>query len=146
MHETLRIILDDKGRSILSINPQTTVFDCISKMNQHKIGALLVLENEEVKGIISERDILWKIIAQDLNPKTIKVAEVMTKNLITVPSSTTIHEAMRIITEKRFRHLPVIDEGKLIGIISIGDLTRWVMISQEQEISTLTNYIQGNVK
>lgn len=144
MDTPLSILLDEKGHTVQSISPQNTVHECILKLYQLKIGALLVMENNQLKGIISERDILWKHFAQGDDPKVVRVEGIMTKDLVTVLPTTTVREAMRIVTEKRFRHLPVLDDGKLIGIISIGDLTRWVMLTQEQEISSLKNYIQGS--
>ncbi|HRE31864.1 MAG TPA: CBS domain-containing protein, partial [Candidatus Berkiella sp.] len=96
-----------------------------------------------VQGIISERDLINKLISKKLEPTQVKVSEVMTHNVLTVSSDTTVQKAMEIITEKRFRHLPVVDNGKLVGIISIGDITRWIMLQQQQEISALTGYIHG---
>lgn len=144
METPLSVLLDDKGHIIQSISPKSTVFDCANKMNQLKIGALLVIENEVLQGIVSERDILRKLVITGADPKIVLVESIMTRDLITVLPSTTVREAMRLVTENRIRHLPVLNQNKLVGLISIGDLTRWAMLIQEQQISTLTHYIQDS--
>lgn len=143
MHTPLSRLLNDKGHTIHSVSPDTTTYDCAVKMVKLGIGALLVMDNQNLVGIISERDIVRRLVGCACDPASVLVADCMTKNLVTVPPSTTVGEAMRIITERRFRHLPVVENGQLQGMISIGDLTRWVMLSQEHEISVLTGYIQG---
>lgn len=143
MQTPLSILLEDKGRVIHSVSPLTTVYESARKMNQLGIGALLVIENGHLEGIISERDIVQKLIGCKCDPSDTLVSEIMTHTLITVPPTMTVAEAMRIITEKRFRHLPVMENDELLGMISIGDLTRWAIISQEQEILSLIGYISG---
>lgn len=143
METPLGVLLKDKGHQIHSINPDASVFECATKLDQLKMGALLVLVDQQLVGIISERDILRKIVASGKDPMQIRVQEIMTQKVITVSPSTQVHEAMRFMTENRVRHLPVLENGKLIGVISIGDLTRWAMLMQEKQISSLTNYIQG---
>ncbi len=143
MKTPLSLLLADKESKIHAISSQKTVFDAAMKMNHLGIGALLVIDDEQLVGIVSERDIIRKLIGQKHDLAVVHVADIMTKKLVTVPPTTTVQEAMRIITDRRFRHLPVIDNGKLIGLISIGDLTRWVMLAQEREIDALTGYIHG---
>lgn len=144
MDTPLTVLLKDKGYAIQSITPGMTVYDCALKLTQLKVGALLVIDSSnKLVGIISERDILRKIVASGQDPKSVIVDTIMTTNLTTVLPTTSVREAMKIVTEKRIRHLPVLDNGKLVGIISIGDLTRWAMLLQEQQISSLTSYIQG---
>ena len=143
MHVPLSVLLKDKGNAMHSVSQDATGYECADKMNQLGVGALLVLEGDKLLGIISERDFLRKVVGYKQNPAKIHVKEVMTKNPLTVPPSMTVQEAMKIITEKRFRHLPVVENGKLVGMISIGDLTRWMMIQQENEIAALTGYIHG---
>lgn len=145
MDTPLSALLKDKGYAVQSITPDISVYDCALKLTQFKVGALLVIDNSnKLLGIISERDILRKIVATGEDAKKVTVEAVMTKELITVLPSTSVREAMRIVTEHRVRHLPVLENGKLVGVISIGDLTRWAMLLQEQQISSLTNYIQGD--
>lgn len=143
MKTPLSVLLADKGSSVHIISEHDTAFDAAMKMNTLGIGALLVMNQEKLLGIISERDIIRKLISKKADLTTVRVAEIMTKKLVTVLPNTSVQEAMRIITEKRFRHLPVVEHNKLIGLISIGDLTRWVMLAQENEINALTGYIQG---
>jgi CBS domain-containing protein len=119
------------------------VFECAVKLTQLKIGALVVLQEDKLIGIVSERDILRRVVSKGDDANQTLVEQIMTKALVTVAPSTTVREAMHIVTEKRIRHLPVLENEKLVGLISIGDLTRWAMILQEQQIASLTNYIQG---
>ncbi len=144
MRTPLSVLLKDKGNATHSVTPNVTAYECAMKMNQVGVGALLVMEGEKLVGIISERDIIRKVTGVNVDPSSIKVSQLMTKDLITVPPAMTVQEAMKLVTEKRIRHLPVVENGKLIGIISIGDLTRWVMLQQEYEIAALTGYIQGS--
>lgn len=143
METPLTTLLNDKGRVVQSISPTNTVYECATKLTQLKIGALLVMDGDKIEGIVSERDILHKVVVHGNDPKKITVKDIMTTEMITVSPTTTVREAMHIVTDKRIRHLPVIENGKLIGLISIGDLTRWAMLWQEQQIASLTNYIQG---
>ncbi len=143
MRTPLSVLLKDKGGSTHSITPQSSGFDCATKMNQYGVGALLVIENEKLIGIISERDLIRKLLGTSTDPKSISVEKLMTKDPVTVLPTMTVQEAMKLMTERRFRHLPVVENGKLMGVISIGDLTRWVMLQQEHEIAALTGYIQG---
>lgn len=144
MESRLSTILQDKGHTVHSIPPETSVYECAKKMNELNVGALLVINGKELLGIISERDIIRKLIACNCEVGDSKVVDIMTRELVTVPPTMTITEAMQLVTRKRFRHLPVIENGNLIGIISIGDLTRWVMLAQEHEIDSLTKYIHGD--
>lgn len=143
MRTPLSVLLKDKGGPTHSISAQISVYDCATKMNEFGIGALLVMDGDKLQGIISERDIIRKLFNNHNDPTKVRVAEIMTKDVLTVPPTMTVQEAMKLVTEKRFRHLPVVDNGKLLGIISIGDLTRWVMLQQEHEIQALTGYIHG---
>jgi CBS domain-containing protein len=145
METPLNVLLDDKGHAVQSISPDSTVFECASKLTELKIGALVVTQNSKLIGIVSERDILRKVVMTESDVRKVLVHAIMTKvnDLITVLPSTTVREAIHIVTEKRIRHLPVLDHDQLVGLISIGDLTRWAMILQEQQILSLKNYIQG---
>lgn len=144
MQTPLSVLLKEKSQKIQTITPDESCYHCSTLLSQFGIGALLVMESDKVSGIISERDIINKLVSKKLDAEKVKVSEVMTRNVLTVTSKTTVQQAMEIITEKRFRHLPVVDDGKLVGIISIGDITRWVMLQQQQEITALTGYIHGS--
>jgi len=143
MQTPLSVLLKEKGHVIHHISPQASGYECALKMNQLGIGALLVLNDDKLLGIVSERDIIRKIICVKTDPTQIRVADIMTKDPLTVTSNMTVQQAMKIVTERRFRHLPVVDNDKLVGLISIGDLTKWAMMQQEREISDLTGYIHG---
>jgi len=143
MRTPLSVLLKDKGSKIYSVSAKESALACINKMNEYGVGALLVMEGETLQGIISERDIIRKLFVKPALMNEMQVSNLMTKSVHTVPSTMTVQEAMKTVTEKRFRHLPVVDNGKLLGMISIGDLTRWVMLAQEHEIAALTGYIQG---
>jgi len=143
MQDTLEAILSHKGSTVYSVDPEDSVMDAVRKMNCEKVGGLLVCVEGRMVGIFTERDVLSRIVDPGRDPDATKVSDVMTSEVMTVRSKTSVHEAMAIITEKRCRHLPVIDEGKLMGVVSSGDLTRWVSRSQEGHIQDLMNYITG---
>lgn len=146
MQTPLSILLNDKGYQTHTISPDATGYECAEKLNEYGIGALIVMEKNQLLGIVSERDFIRKLLTPHQDPSHIHVRDFMTKDVITVLPTTTVQEAMRLVTDRRLRHLPVMENEKLIGIISIGDLTRWVMLSQEQEIEALTGYIHGQPK
>ena len=141
--ETLRPIIETKGTTIHTATPRETVLAAVDEMCRHHVGALLVLEEGEAVGIISERDMLTRVLLQRRDPGATKVAEVMTPDLVCVELDTSPNEAMRIMTERRCRHLPVVCDGKVIGLVSIGDLVRWASRSQEYEIRMLHEFVEG---
>lgn len=143
MKTPLSILLKEKSNKIQTLTANDSCYHCAELLSQFGIGALLVMEGESLQGIISERDLINKLVNKKLDPDSVKVSELMTRSVLTVSPDTTVQQAMEIMTEKRIRHLPVLDNGKLVGIISIGDITRWVMLQQQQEISALTGYIHG---
>jgi CBS domain-containing protein len=143
MKETLDAVLADKGAKVHCVVPGATVLAAVRKMNEEHIGALLVCDGSDVLGIFTERDILCRVIDSPRDPATTTVAEVMTTDLVAVSPDTQVEEAMAVITEKRCRHLPVIDGGNLVGLVSIGDLTHWVSRHQEVHIRDLVNFITG---
>jgi CBS domain-containing protein len=112
-------------------------------MNEERIGALLVCENGEMVGIFTERDVLIRIVDEGRDPGMTKVVDVMTSKVVAVRPETGVEDAMAIISERRFRHLPVLDDGALVGLVSAGDLTRWVSRHQEGHIQHLENFITG---
>jgi CBS domain-containing protein len=122
------------------------VFECAQKLSELRVGALMVMVQKDIKGIVSERDLVSKVVSQQKDPAKITVKDIMTSQLLTVTSDMTVHEAMKLITERRIRHLPVVENNILKGMISIGDLTKAVMLQQEQDIADLTDYIQGGTK
>jgi CBS domain-containing protein len=139
--ETVRSILESKGHDIVSISPAATVYEAVAEMARREVGALLVLSNEKLVGIISERDYARKVILQGRSSKETRVDEIMTSSLITVTSSDTVDDCMRIVTERRVRHLPVVDNGELHGMVSIGDLVKSIISAQSYTIDQLYTYI-----
>jgi CBS domain-containing protein len=143
MTDTLAVILDEKGDTVHSVAPTASVLDAVRKMNDARIGALLVLEDDRPVGMFTERDVLTRVVGQKRNPGDTTVADVMSTEVVAVKPGTTVDEAMAVITERRCRHLPVIEDGRLRGMVSIGDLTRWVTRKQRYEIQDLVNFITG---
>lgn len=145
MQSTLKEIIGEKGATIHSVAADATVEDAVMKMNHERIGAVLVMYGERLMGIFTERDVLTKVVDRKLDPSTTPLAGVMTKEVLALHASATVEYAMRIFTNKRFRHLPVVEDGKLIGMVSSGDLARWVVRNQENTIDDLTKYISGDL-
>ena len=140
----LSVLLDRKGCDIVSVPPETIVRDAAKKMTENKVGALLIMSGDKLEGIVTERDILNKIVSKGRNPDEVKVHKIMTKDVVVITSNRTVRDAMQIVTEKRLRHLPIIKDGKLIGMISGGDLTRSIVAEEEDVIETLYQYIRGS--
>jgi CBS domain-containing protein len=138
---TLLAVLEQKGSVIHSVSPDMSVLDAVRKMNQERVGAVLVLDGDDLVGIFTERDVLARVVDQARDPSVTRVVEVMTMQPVVVDPRITVTEAMAVVSEKRCRHLPVVDEGRLIGLVSAGDLTHWVTRHQEFHIQDLVNYI-----
>src|SRR5713101_7165804 len=137
MSETIASILKNKGCSLWSIDPEATIYDAIAMMAEKSIGALVVVSEGKLVGIISERDYARKVILQGRSSKDTHVREIMTSSVITVSPEHTVDDCMRIITDNRVRHLPVLSGGELKGVISIGDLVRTIIAEQAQTIDHL---------
>jgi CBS domain-containing protein len=123
--------------AIHAVGPETLVTECARTMSTAKIGALLVLNGEKLVGIFTERDAVNRVLAPGLDPRSTKVSDVMTKDPVSVPPSTTVADAMKLVTQRRFRHLPITDNGKVLALVSSGDLTHWLVkdhIVQVQEV------------
>jgi CBS domain-containing protein len=141
MNTPITAILDRKGRTVFSVPPSTSVADAVAEMNRHRIGSVLVIDGAKITGIFTERDVLRRVVGAGVDPKLSTVADVMTTGVITISPEATIEETMVLFTEKRCRHLPVLDQGRLIGTISIGDITRWIAEANRAEAEHLKNYI-----
>ncbi len=137
----VREILKSKGGAVFSVEPHITVYQAIEQMCERNIGGLLIVEHEKLVGIFTERDYARKLILKGKSSKETKISELMTSNPITVTPHSTIDECMNIMTEKRIRHLPVVEGDKLVGVISIGDVVRQIIIDQKSIIEHLENYI-----
>ncbi len=129
----------EEGEAIHSVGPDTPVTECVRRMVAEKIGALVVMNGETLKGIFTERDALNKVLAAGLDPGSTKVSEVMTKDPYCIPPSTTVGDAMEMITKRRFRHLPIVEKGKLLAVLSSGDLTRWMVEDRMEEVRALVD-------
>ncbi|NBC65339.1 MAG: CBS domain-containing protein [Bacteroidetes bacterium] len=134
-------LLDQKGYDILSADPKDSVLDAISKMADHNIGALLVMKDGELLGIISERDYRNKIILKGRRSKDTPVSDIMSDQIVCVKPTDNINLCMQLMTNKKIRHLPVIDDDAVVGVISIGDVVKAVIKTQKNEIDSLRNYI-----
>ena len=142
MIEPLQRLLDDKTDRLETVAPTTSVLDAVARMNARRIGSVLVMDGDRLVGIFTERDVLTRIVPRSLDPAKTPVSEVMTREVITVGPTTTVQQAMVIVTETRRRHLPVVQAGKVLGLVSIGDLTRWVVRDQQCTIDGLFEYLR----
>ena len=143
MFTTLSQILAEKGGTVHTVPPTTLVSEAVHEMHQLEIGSLLVTEGDRLVGIFTERDVLFRVVDGELDPKSTKVAQVMTADPLAVKPSTTAEQAMQLVTDKRFRHLPVVEEGRLVGGVSSGDLTHSVVKSQEGQIDALIRSVKA---
>ena len=136
-------ILEHKGSLVWTIAPDATVFEAIQMMSDKNIGALLVTEREKLIGIISERDYTRKVALKGKSSKELKVRDIITDRVLSVTPRHTVEECLRLMTERRVRHLPVLDGEKITGLVSIGDLVNWIISTQSTTIRQLETYISG---
>ncbi len=142
--QTVAYILKQKGSEVASVSPDTMVRDALRIMAELNIGAIVVKDNDKLVGIFSERDYARKIILKDKSSKTTPISEIMTsEELITVKPGNSVDDCMVLMTERRIRHLPVVENDKLLGVISIGDLVKHIIEEQKITIENLQNYISG---
>lgn len=130
-------VLDEKGRNVYSIRPDASVYDAVARMAEHEVGALFVMEDSRLVGVISERDYARKVILRDRSSKDTPVRDIMTTNVVTVTPDHTIPQCMSLMHQHGFRHLPVIDGGKVVGVLSVRDLLRAVVEHHERCIRAL---------
>ena len=136
-------ILEEKGSTIHSITPQASVFEALTLMAEVNVGALVVMENDRIAGIISERDYARKVVLAGKTSLETKVSDIMSSNVITTSPEQTVDDAMAVMTNSGIRHLPVVEQDQLIGLVSIGDLVKAVISSQQIIIEQLESYIKG---
>lgn len=141
--KTVRQLLDSKGRNILSITSGATVYDALVVMADHHIGALVVIDNDKLVGIFSERDYARNIVLKGKDSKSTKVREIMSTQITTVTPLNDVEDCMTLMSDKRIRHLPVMDGDKVVGVLSIGDLVKETIAYQQFLISQLENYIRN---
>jgi len=143
MKSTVKEILEEKGGTVWTINSEETVYEALVKMSKKDIGALIVMENGKLTGVFSERDYARKVVLYGKTSKESLVGELMTREVTVIHLDTSIEECMALMTQKRIRHLPVMDGNKFIGIISIGDVVSRIISDQELTIKNLEDYIYG---
>ena len=140
---TVRQLLDRKDRAVFSVGPETPVLEAIRAMAEHHVGALLVMKGEVLAGIVSERDYARKVILLGRSSSDTPVRDIMTTPVLTVSPETSVEQCMQLVTDKRVRHLPVVEAGRVVGMVSIGDLVKAVIAAQHQQIEQLESYIHS---
>ena len=143
MNTSLNKVLEQKGKHVYVTSPGQTILDAVKTMQEKRVGGLLVMNEGKPVGVFTERDVMTRVVTCECNPAETPVSDVMTTNLVAVGPDTTVEQAMKIVTEKRVRHLPVMDGDEVLGIVSSGDLVHWVVKSQSHEIESLVRYITG---
>ena len=141
--KTVKQLLEGKRHKLISVSPAETVFDALKKMAENDVGALIVLDGERLVGVFSERDYARKIILHGKSSRDTVVHEIMTGNVISVRPSQTVEDCMGLMTDKRIRHLPVLEEGRVVGVVSIGDVVKEMLSEQKFIIEQLEHYITG---
>ena len=136
-------LLDAKGRDIISITPEVSVLDAIKLMAEKTVGSLLIMRGDELKGIMTERDYARKVIIKGRSSESTEVGEIMTTDICSATSQQTVNDCMTLMTNRKIRHLPVIDDGVVVGVLSIGDLVQAIISDQQAEIEHLEQYISG---
>ena len=144
LSDTIAMVLKEKGQNIWSLDPEALVYDAIEMMANKHVGALLVTSGGKLVGIISERDYARKVILQERSSKQTQVKEIMTSSVVVVRPDQTVEDCMRLMTENRIRHLPVVENEEVLGVVSIGDLVKWVVSAQAETIHQLQHYIAGS--
>lgn len=137
-------MLEKKGGQVWSLAPTATIYDALTMMAEKGVGALPIVEEGKLLGILSERDYARKVLLQGRSSRDTAVTEIMSSPVVSVSPSQTVEECMHIVTDKRIRHLPVMEGGRIVGIVSIGDLVNWVITAQRETIHHLEAYIAGN--
>jgi CBS domain-containing protein len=140
---TIRDLLKTKGNQVWTVTPNTSVLETLLMMTEKGVGALVVVEGDQIAGIISERDFIHSIAEKERCVLNTVVLEYMTTSVTTVTPDQSVEDCMQLMTEKHFRHLPVVENGKLVGMISIGDIVKDIISSGKSKINALENYIEG---
>lgn len=145
MNTPIATLLGQKNSVIFTVPTTVSVAEAVHAMNAHKVGSVLVMDGAGLAGIFTERDVLRRVVGEGLDPKLTPITSVMTTAVLTIGRSATVQQVMELFTEKRCRHLPVVEDGRLLGLISIGDVSRWVANSHRVEAESLRRYIAGEL-
>jgi CBS domain-containing protein len=145
MNTSIATLLEQKGGAVRSVPTTVTVLEAVQEMNRHKIGSVLVMNGARLAGIFTERDVLLRVVGEELDPMTTPITKVMSANVLTITLETTVQQVMDLFAERRCRHLPVIKDGQVAGLISIGDVSRWVSSMHRAEAESLRQYISGGL-
>jgi CBS domain-containing protein len=143
MDTPVAALLERKGSAVHAVASTITIADAVAEMNKNRIGCVVVLDEGRIAGIFTERDVLRRVVGADIDPKTVRVADVMTRNVYTIPPETTVEQTMTLFAERRCRHIPIVEHGQLKGLISIGDISRWMSDTHRAECDHLKSYIAG---
>lgn len=145
MKTPLQTVLQHKksASSLLTVRPTATVASAVDLLNSNKIGSVLVMDGDRLVGIFTERDVLRRVVGGRMDPEKTTISQVMTRELVVMKPSSTVEDAMSVISERRVRHLPVVEGGKVLGVISQGDLNHWLIRNREVHIEQLVDYITG---
>ena len=143
LNDTIELLLRDKGPDVWHVSSQTLVYDAIALMAEKRIGALLVIDDGKAVGIFSERDYTRKVALKGKSSRATEVREIMSSPVVHVTSHETVGEVMSLMTDHRIRHMPVVDDGKVVGVLSIGDIVKWIIDAQQATITHLHGYITG---
>lgn len=143
LQDSVERVLNRKGSEIYSVTPDATVYQALEKLAEKDVGALVVMDGAELVGIISERDYVRKVILKGFSSRDLQVREIMSSPAITVEPKATVDACLQCMTANRCRHLPVVNDGKVVGVVSIGDLVNWIISVQDFTIHQLEDYICG---
>lgn len=145
MNTSIRTLLEQKSGDLFSVAQTVNVAEAVHEMNAHKVGAVLVMDGSRLAGIFTERDVLKRVVGAGVDPRQTSVTDVMTADVITIAPTATVQQVLDLFTQKRCRHLPVLEEGRLLGLISIGDVSRWMANQHRAEAESLRQYIAGGL-
>jgi CBS domain-containing protein len=143
MDTPVAALIERKGSAVHAVASTITIAEAVAEMNKRRIGCIVIVDAGRVAGIFTERDVLRRVVGAGIDPKTVLVGDVMTKDVHTISPETTIVQTMELFAEKRCRHIPVVEGGQMRGLISIGDISRWVADTSKAEAEHLKNYIAG---
>ncbi len=143
METQLRILLENKPAGVVTVAPDMSVAAAVDLINARRVGAVLVMSGSQLAGIFTERDVLRRVVGEGRNPNTTRIADVMTRELVVMRPTSTVQDAMTVVAERRCRHLPIVEDGRVLGIISAGDLNHWLIRNREVDLQQLVEYISG---